>query len=144
MVQTNHGEKKTPSLIEELLDLIRQEMQQTGYGFFPGGDPRLFTPDGENSDEEKAAHKADCEAWDRGEKGNSKNMSGKTIHDEQGKTFIHMQPSGYGTGVYTIVDPWVQELYDKALKIQETYQLVSEEKNIDPNGDSKGFYGGTA
>lgn len=38
-----------------------------GYGFFPGGDPRSFSPDEEScTPEEIAAHKAACEAWDAG------------------------------------------------------------------------------
>jgi len=43
---------------------------EPAYGFFPGGDfdPRKFTPDAENSAEEIAAHKALCEAWERGER----------------------------------------------------------------------------
>ena len=41
---------------------------QTGYGFFPGGDPRLFTPDEEcNSRTEIENHRLACEAWDRGD-----------------------------------------------------------------------------
>lgn len=37
-----------------------------GYGFFPGGDPRRFSPDSENRPEELAAHAAACALWDRG------------------------------------------------------------------------------
>lgn len=39
-----------------------------GYGFFPGGDPRCFTPDGEGTtDEERAAWEAACKARDADE-----------------------------------------------------------------------------
>ena len=39
-----------------------------GYGFFPGGDPRDFHPDGEScSEEEIKAHKEACARWDAGE-----------------------------------------------------------------------------
>lgn len=37
-----------------------------GYGFFPGGDPRRFSPDSENRPEEIAAHAAARALWDRG------------------------------------------------------------------------------
>lgn len=39
-----------------------------GYGYYPGGDPRHFHPDEECcTPAEIAAHKAACEAWERGE-----------------------------------------------------------------------------
>jgi hypothetical protein len=39
-----------------------------GYGYYPGGDPRKFSPDPEcSTDEERARWKAACEAWNRGE-----------------------------------------------------------------------------
>ena len=42
--------------------------QSIGYGFFPGGDPRAFTPDEECcSSEELENHRLACEAWDRGD-----------------------------------------------------------------------------
>jgi hypothetical protein len=38
-----------------------------GYGFFPGGDPRLFHPDGDGQTEEEAEnHRQACAAWDAG------------------------------------------------------------------------------
>jgi hypothetical protein len=40
-----------------------------GYGYFPGGDPRNYSPDGECcSPEEIAAWKAACNRWNLGEK----------------------------------------------------------------------------
>lgn len=39
-----------------------------GYGYFPGGDPRLFSPDAEScTDAEIEAHRLACDAWDRGD-----------------------------------------------------------------------------
>lgn len=41
----------------------------TVYGFFPGGDPRDFTPDMEcSTPQEIALHKEDCAAWDLGDR----------------------------------------------------------------------------
>ncbi len=41
----------------------------SGYGFFPGGDPRDFAPDPDcSTEEERAQHAADCAAWNRGER----------------------------------------------------------------------------
>ena len=40
----------------------------TGYGFFPGGDPRNFFPDEECcSPDEIENHRLACEAWNRGD-----------------------------------------------------------------------------
>lgn len=42
--------------------------QGIGYGYFPGGDPRNFTPDEEvDSPAELENHRLACEAWDRGD-----------------------------------------------------------------------------
>lgn len=41
---------------------------ETGYGFFPGGDPREFEPDREsNTEEELEAHRLACKAFDEGD-----------------------------------------------------------------------------
>lgn len=54
--------------LRELLADMRNESQQTSYGFFLGGDPRRFSPDEEMcSPEELALHKADCARAERGE-----------------------------------------------------------------------------
>jgi hypothetical protein len=67
------------------------------YGFFPGGDPRDFTPDPEcSTDTERAQHKRDCEAWDRGE---CPNVNAKAPHFKD-DTLCHVTPAGYGLGVY--------------------------------------------
>jgi len=43
-------------------------MRDYGYGFFPGGDPRKFTPDPECSTElEQENHRKACYLWDKGE-----------------------------------------------------------------------------
>lgn len=47
--------------------MMRIKVTDYGYGFFPGGDPRDFTPDGDATEEELANHKAACTAWDGGE-----------------------------------------------------------------------------
>lgn len=58
--------------IRDTLDAVREflptDEEQVSYGAFPGGDPREFSPDEECSTEaERAAHRAACDAWDRGE-----------------------------------------------------------------------------
>lgn len=49
--------------------VIERETVVEMYGHYLGGDPRHFTPDPEcSTDQERAAHKAACELWDRGER----------------------------------------------------------------------------
>lgn len=73
----------------------------TGYGFFPGGDPRKFRPDPEAStDAERAKHKADCDAWDRGEMPNVNANAAHWTTDSDSDIAAHVIPAGYGLGSY--------------------------------------------
>jgi len=81
--------------------------QESGYGFFCGGDPRLFHPDGECcSEKEIANHKAACELWDdaesRGETPEPEKCPSGWIRDESGKVIGHVLRSPYGIGCYTL------------------------------------------
>ena len=54
--------------LRALADRIRGEAEGVTYGYFPGGDPREFTPDEECATaDEMERYKADCAAWERGE-----------------------------------------------------------------------------
>lgn len=55
------------SFLESAVPIITEH----GYGFFPGGDPRRFSPDGDSRPEELENHRLACEAWDRGEQESS-------------------------------------------------------------------------
>jgi hypothetical protein len=68
----------------------------TGYGFFPGGDPRDFSPDGDSSPEEIENHRRACEAWDRGERQSRSDC----IHGEG----IILTSCQYGLGSYTATE----------------------------------------
>lgn len=73
------------------------------YGFFHGGDPRNFSPDGEcSTEEEQAQHKADCEAWDRGER---PDIGPPCEHLSAGDASIIVTKSGYGLGVNNVAYP---------------------------------------
>lgn len=40
--------------------------EQQGYGFFPGGDPRNFSPDPEcSTPEERENHRLACDEWEK-------------------------------------------------------------------------------
>lgn len=74
-----------------------------GYGSFPGGDPRNFTPDEEvNTPEELAAWKAACEAWDRGD-GEDTGPQCQTMGDGSVVT-----GTGFGMGTYQWPHPAIE------------------------------------
>ena len=55
--------------MRDALAFFEEWAEAEDYGAFPGGDPRFFTPDPDAStDEERAAHKSACEAWERGDR----------------------------------------------------------------------------
>ncbi len=83
-----------------------------GYGLFPGGDPRRFKPDGEdsNSPAEIAKHRAACAEWNaRERKGDdlpepvAGAVHGQLVNPSTGEvkgSFIACGVSGFGMGVY--------------------------------------------
>ncbi len=99
--------------LRELLVDIRNESESTGYGFFPGGDPRTFTPDGESSTaEERAAHAEDCARADRGEPPQTDTRC-RALRADDGTTTVRVTPGGYGLGVYTLEDPQAKDWADR-------------------------------
>jgi hypothetical protein len=77
-------------------------VEEHGYGFFPGGDPRLFRPDEEGQRSEEAeAHRRACEAWDRGEHESRSDCA-------HGPGFV-VTTCQFGLGSYTYAEemwPW--------------------------------------
>jgi len=70
------------------------------YGYFPGGgyDPRRFKPDVEVcTDAEVQAHRAACEAWDRGERALRFEVTGRVSPDG-----VKACGSAYGMGTFEI------------------------------------------
>ncbi len=79
------------------------------YGFFPGGDPRTFHPDGPECDpEELANHKAACRLWDeaeeRGETPRDEPGSCEWWFDAEGRSVAHVLRARYGIGTYDFDD----------------------------------------
>lgn len=101
--------------MRSLLDDARNQAEDTGYGVFPGGDPRTFTPDPEAStEEERAAHKADCERAERGEPAVTKTAC---EHIQEGDVTIHIMRAGYGLGMYTMGDPAMSDIAERLERI---------------------------
>lgn len=76
----------------------------SGYGNFPGGDPREFTPDEEcSTHEEREAHRLACEAWNRGEH-KPVDAACQPLVSGDGKYAGHVTFSRFGLGSYTYRD----------------------------------------
>lgn len=75
------------------------------YGFFSGGDPRKFCPDGEScSEKEIANHSAACKLWDeaeaRGETPTPEACPSGWVYNAEGKPLFHILRAPYGIGTY--------------------------------------------
>ena len=83
------------------------------YGYFGGGDPRDFCPDGEVcTPEELAAHKAACAAWDRGERPECERHRHEVV--ERGETTIVASFAGaFGLGTYSVRDEEAEDVLDQ-------------------------------
>lgn len=91
----------------DLLQAIREYLDANstdgGYGFYRPENPHDFHPDEECcSEEEIAAHKAACEAYDKGEYTPEKGS------EWVGKT--HILRAHWGIGGYTARDPYVSRM----------------------------------
>jgi hypothetical protein len=88
---------------QAVYELAHEWKEVESYGYFGGGDPRDFTPDPDCSTEaERAAHKAACDAWNRG--------AGAPVdgaHDErvEGDAVVVSTRAVFGLGVQVRRDP---------------------------------------
>lgn len=83
-----------------------------GYGSFPGGDPRDFTPDPEcSTDEERKRHADDCAAWEAGQRPTVKTsglefVEAGTYKHRDGSPnragYAFVERAAYGLGTYQI------------------------------------------
>lgn len=91
-------------LLKKLRDYVDTKSQEYGYGFYRPDNPHDFTPDADQcSDDEIAAHKAACEAYDKGE----------YTHEHSGCSHegsMHILYAPWGIGSYVIRDDEAEEL----------------------------------
>lgn len=122
-----------PTLIAVRDDFLPTDDEQIGYGAFHGGDPRQFTPDPEcSTEEERAAHKAACDAWDRGdeveirggceyrevEPGSELSAAVEEVRKgaavaTTGPAVVRVQRQTFGLGTYVCRDPQVTEIVER-------------------------------
>ncbi len=89
-------------LLDAVASFLEQFVDQVGYGFFCGGDPRDFSPDPEcSTEDEREAHRLACEAWGRGERADAHAGCRASV--------------GFGLGTYTHSDEDAAELLGRVL-----------------------------
>jgi hypothetical protein len=94
-------------LLEQALPYIEEAGTISGYGFYRPQNPHDFSPDPESTSEaELAAHKAACDAWDRGEYKRDPNQESGWVGN------MHILKAPWGIGSYSEVTPKAQELMD--------------------------------
>ena len=94
------SEELSGDVIETLLGT--EEEPITGYGAFPGGDPRLFDPDPEcSTPEEREAHRVACQEADAMEARGEVPSEAPAHHwGFCAGAGVHVAGSGFGLGVY--------------------------------------------
>ena len=86
------------------LEKIAQH-EEAAYGYFHGGDPRKFCPDGEgNTDDERKAHEEACKAFDDAD---AKGEPLPPMRCASGALpcGVHLLKSQFGLGVYSYPSP---------------------------------------
>lgn len=82
------------------------EHTHDGYGAFPGGDPRRFSPDPECSDPgERDAWRLACDAWAKAEKAGEPAPGSAPAHETTPLPdggWVHVTRTRFGLGVYSI------------------------------------------
>jgi hypothetical protein len=83
------------------------------YGYFHGGDPRDFCPDPEVcTPEELAAHKAACEAWERGERPEL-DVHRHEVVEYKGKPALASYAGAFGMGTYQYRDEDAEDVLEQ-------------------------------
>lgn len=124
-------------MLGKLENIISSEAESITYGFFPGGDPREFTCDPEcSTEEERAAHATDCEAWNAweamGETADPPALSVKHGHSttrEADGTVVSVKWAGYGLGTCRWVDKERAELAEEIRRALPTAARTEGEPN---------------
>lgn len=118
------------SIVEDARGYVAdREQGEMGYGFFPGGDPRNFTPDSDSTEEERANHKRACEAADSGQV----HMDSDGQWVGEGDMVAHITICQFGLGVYTMPDPVAGKFLDKMEDALKRFRALQAPQGAQPN-----------
>jgi hypothetical protein len=99
--------------LRRIADRLRERSGVVGYGYFPGGDPRDFTPDPECcTGEELARHEHVCQLIEEGKVAAVDGRHHFPI-ELNGKVVGHVTHAAFGMGTYTLKDQAVDELANR-------------------------------
>lgn len=91
-------------VLRAIADQVRERGTMTGYGCFPGGDPREFFPDHEScTPEELESHQEACRRLDAGESVEV-GSNHTDIIGADGKPRGHLTHPVFGVGSYSFID----------------------------------------
>lgn len=94
--------------------LRRCAQSEPTYGYYPGGDPRDFSPDPECcTPEELAAHKEACEAWERGERPQHEAHHHTAHSVGENKVMVVSHAGAFGIGVYSMRDEEAEDVLEQ-------------------------------
>jgi hypothetical protein len=98
-------------LLKRSLPYIETEVEQHGYGFFPGGDPTAFTPDEQmNRPQEIENWKEACKRWNDGNRYGEPSSHMPIVRGEE--VIGHATVAKLGMGSYIYVDEEAKALVD--------------------------------
>lgn len=96
------------AMLQRCLPYIEPEIEQSGYGFFPGGDPTKFIPDEDNSPQEIENWKEACKRWNESKEGAE--GSHRWLTDGAGEVIGTATIAHLGMGMYTYEDEEAKEI----------------------------------
>lgn len=100
--------------LRRIADRLRQEGVTIGYGYFPGGDPRNFTPDAECCTEtELKNYERAVELLENGKIDEASGQHHWPIFNDKGERIGHTTAAPFGMGTYNMIEPEIQDLADR-------------------------------
>jgi hypothetical protein len=115
--------------LRRIADRMRENSGDVVYGYFPGGDPREFTPDPECcTEEEMANYERACKLMDE-DKITSVDGRHHWPIEKDGEVIGHVTHAAFGLGTYTATDGDIEKLaeqldqwIDAVRKVEDRYK----------------------
>jgi hypothetical protein len=104
-------------------EICRERAEKTAYGINCPDNPNDFFPDPDcSTQEERDAHRAACEAYDRGDyTPPAFGLAAAKIEEVNGVILMHPCPQPWGMGTYTIRDPKLVEVAEELERLADDY-----------------------